>query len=113
MIGAIDDNPNCVSIRVERIYTCHPSSALRGPHDTREVIRSIIGSIDRNIQALSRSSEACRLLITVPGVGPITALAVAAAIENPARFRRSRDSLRQAFVGKGFSRTANGRRTRT
>jgi transposase len=29
--------------------------------------------------------------MTVPGVGPITALALAAAIDDPARFKRSRD----------------------
>ena len=29
--------------------------------------------------------------MTVPGVGPITALAFAAAIDDPARFKRSRD----------------------
>ena len=38
-----------------------------------------------------QTSKACWYLTSVPCVGPITALAFAAAIEDPGRFRRSRD----------------------
>ena len=40
---------------------------------------------------MARNSEACGRLMAIPGVGPITALAFAAAIDDPMRFRRSRD----------------------
>ncbi|MEM8821640.1 MAG: transposase, partial [Pseudomonadota bacterium] len=40
---------------------------------------------------LVRASDACRRLIAIPSVGPLTALAFAAAIDDPERFRRSRD----------------------
>lgn len=38
-----------------------------------------------------RQEAACRRLMSVPGVGPITALAFRATIDRPDRFRRSRD----------------------
>lgn len=38
-----------------------------------------------------RKDPICRLLMSVPGVGPITALAFRATIDRPERFRRSRD----------------------
>ena len=38
-----------------------------------------------------RVEATCRRLMTVPGVGPLTALAFRATIDQPARFRRSRD----------------------
>jgi transposase len=38
-----------------------------------------------------KSDGVCRRLLTVPGVGPVTALAFATAIDDPARFRHSRD----------------------
>jgi transposase len=38
-----------------------------------------------------RVEPTCRRLMTVPGVGPLTALAFRATIDQPSRFRRSRD----------------------
>jgi transposase len=38
-----------------------------------------------------RQEKVCRRLMSVPGVGPITALAFRATIDRPDRFRRSRD----------------------
>ena len=38
-----------------------------------------------------KSDPICRRLLTIPGVGPVTALAYATAIDDPARFRHSRD----------------------
>ncbi|HZU51450.1 MAG TPA: transposase, partial [Sphingomicrobium sp.] len=40
--------------------------------------------------AKARASDACRLLMSVPGVGAITASTFAAAIEDPANFKNSR-----------------------
>src|SRR3974390_34624 len=38
-----------------------------------------------------RAHQVCRRLLTVPGVGAVTALVFATAIDDPARFVRSRD----------------------
>jgi transposase len=61
-----------------------------------------LGAIEAQIAALDKAvgrlcnracshSGACWRLMSVPGVGPVTALAFEAAIEDPSRFRRSRD----------------------
>ena len=67
------------------------ATAMRGLLDARDAVLTAVAAIDRDVRAMAKTSEACRLLTTVPGVGPITALAFAAAIDNPARFRRSRE----------------------
>jgi transposase len=50
-----------------------------------------IKKLDREIQATSRRIPACQRLMTVPGIGPTTAVAYAATLDNPARFKRSSD----------------------
>jgi transposase len=40
---------------------------------------------------MTRASAACRRLMTIPGVGQLTALTFVAAIDHPSRIRRSRD----------------------
>lgn len=44
---------------------------------------------DRQVATLARSNPTCVRLMTVPGVGPITALSFVAAIDDPNRFTRS------------------------
>ena len=48
-------------------------------------------AIDADIRRMVRASEACRRLMSIPGVGQLTALAFTAAIDDPERFRRSRE----------------------
>jgi transposase len=40
--------------------------------------------------AAARRDEVCRRLMTVPGVGPVTALSFCSAVDDPLRFSRSR-----------------------
>lgn len=47
--------------------------------------------LTKQVLDLVRKEEVCRHLMSVPGVGPITALAFRATIDRPDRFRRSRD----------------------
>jgi len=59
-----------------------------------EILASIeaqLGRLDDDLKELSRRNEVAWRLMSVPGVGPITALAFIAAIENVERFRRTRD----------------------
>ncbi len=48
-----------------------------------------IRQIEQRIGAAVKQSAVCRRLMTVPGVGPMTALAFTTAIDDPARFARS------------------------
>jgi transposase len=47
--------------------------------------------LTKQVLDLVRKDEVCRRLMSVPGVGPITALAFRATIDRPDRFRRSRN----------------------
>jgi transposase len=67
------------------------SSAMRGLVAAREAVLAAIAAIDADMKRLVRASDACRRLMAIPGVGPLTALAFTAAIDDPTRFRRSRD----------------------
>lgn len=66
-------------------------AALCGLFAAREAILKAVAAIDADMKRMARASTVCARLMTVPGVGPITALAFAAAIDDPRRFRRSRD----------------------
>ena len=47
--------------------------------------------LTKQVLAIVRGEDVCRRLMSVPGVGPITALAFRATIDRSDRFRRSRD----------------------
>jgi transposase len=67
------------------------SGALRGLLVARDALLRAITAINRDIKRLARSFEVCQRLMTIPGVGHLTALAFVAAIDEPDRFRSSRD----------------------
>jgi len=53
-------------------------------------LQARIGEIDRTIHRWHRSNEASRRLETVPGIGPITASAIAATVTDPTVFASGR-----------------------
>jgi transposase len=57
----------------------------------REALRTEASALHRRMLAIVREHEVCRRLLTVPGVGPVVALTFVAAVDDPARFRRSKD----------------------
>ena len=67
------------------------SAAVRGLVAARAAVLAAITAIDTDIRRLVRASAPCQRLMTIPGVGQLTALAFTAAIDDPGRFRRSRD----------------------
>lgn len=67
------------------------AGAMRGLVAARDLVLGAVAAIDADMKRLVRASDACRRLMTIPGVGQLTALAFTAAVDDPARFRRSRD----------------------
>ena len=67
------------------------SAAMRGLIAARTAVMTAVAAIDADMRRMTRASEACRRLMTIPGVGQLTALAFVAAIDDPSRVRRSRD----------------------
>ena len=70
-----------------------------------------IEALDRGLRGRARTTPVCRRLITVPGVGPITALAIWSSIDDLARFARSRDV--GAYFGLTPRRYASGEMNRS
>ena len=58
----------------------------------RRALRAEFARLTRKVLAAVRHDAACRRLMTIPGVGAITALAYVSAIDVPARFSRSRSA---------------------
>lgn len=63
----------------------------------RRDVLARIAALDRRIRGIAKRHATVRLLMTAPGVGPITAMAVVAAFDDAARFRRS--SSAGAYLG--------------
>jgi transposase len=79
--------------RVRELTAGHP--ALAG---LAEPLLTIIATMTHELAQLTkrvlevvRDEPICRRLMGVPGVGPLTALAFRATVDQPGRFRRSRD----------------------
>jgi transposase len=63
-----------------------------------DALLAVVAAMTKEVDALTkrvldavRIEPTCRRLMTVPGVGPLTALAFRATIDQPNRFRKSRD----------------------
>ena len=80
--------------------------AVRPLLEVREKVRREIAGLTRKLLVLARNDEDSRRSMTVPGIGPITALAFHSAIDDPNRFRRSRSV--GAYVGLTPRRYASG-----
>ena len=58
--------------------------------DARVVLYQHFLELDRRVKRAASHDEVCMRFMTVPGVGPIAALTFKAAVDDPARFKRSR-----------------------
>ena len=77
----------------------------------REAVAGQISDLDRKVMRLARDEPQVRRFMTVPGVGPITALCYLATIDDPTRFKKSRNV--GAYVGLTTRRYASGEIDRT
>ena len=67
-----------------------------------------VAALERQLVRRARRHEVCHRLMTVPGVGPLTALAFVTTVDEPARFRRS--SSVGAYLGLTPRRHQSGER---
>ena len=58
--------------------------------DARLVLYQHFLELDRRVKRAASHDKVCMRMMTVPGVGPIAALTFKAAVDDPARFKRSR-----------------------
>nr|WP_299655618.1 IS256 family transposase [uncultured Jannaschia sp.] len=57
----------------------------------RAGLRAELAGLERRLRDLAKEDAACRLMMTMPGVGPVVALTVKSAIDDPGRFQSSKD----------------------
>jgi transposase len=65
--------------------------ALRGLVQAMRALEEQIAGLDREIALRAKEDEAARRLMTIPGIGPVTAAALAALAPDPQTFRCGRD----------------------
>jgi transposase len=74
--------------------------------NVRETVHEQLATIERRVRLLAQNNPQTRAFMTVPGIGPITALSFMAAIDDPERFKRSRNV--GAYLGLTPRRYASG-----
>ena len=74
----------------------------------RRQMRDELALMTKRVRSLALSDATCRQLMTMPGVGPVTALTFVTAVDDPARFRRARDV--GAWAGLTPKRSQSGER---
>jgi len=58
---------------------------------TWRTVQEQIRALDRALVRAAKDREVCRRWMRMPGIGPLTAIAYHSTIDDPARFRRSKD----------------------
>lgn len=58
--------------------------------ESRAALRAQFRVLDRKARGLARADTVCQQFMTVPGVGPLTALTYKAGVDQPQRFAKSR-----------------------
>ena len=99
---------NVFAVRAEELIEDRPDlvAAVRPLLEARNAVEQQVSELDRKVMKLARGDAQVQRFMTVPGVGPITALAFKATIDDPARFARSRSV--GAYVGLTSRRHASG-----
>ena len=99
---------NVFAVRAEELIEDRPEllAAIRPLLEARKAIEQQVSELDRKVMKLARRDAQVRRFMTAPGVGPITALAFKATIDDPTRFARSRSV--GAYVGLTSRRHASG-----
>jgi transposase len=78
--------------RIRELVKGHPSleTVVEALLAVRAVLLREFNAFEKRVRAMARSEARTKLLMSTPGVGPIVALTYAAAIDDPARFKSSK-----------------------
>ena len=99
---------NVFAVRAEELIEDRPEliAVIEPLLAARKAIEQQVGDLDRKVLKLARHDVEVRRFMTVPGVGPVTALCFKATIDDPTRFKRSRSV--GAYVGLTARRHSSG-----
>jgi transposase len=84
--------PRTLEARIRELVDGHPTlSALAETMlAARTVLAREFSGLERRVRSMARANDRTRLLMSTPGVGPLVALTYVAAIDDPARFKSSK-----------------------
>jgi transposase len=98
-------NKGAFAQRARMLTQDHPvlSALIDKLIEVREIVVAKVAALDKEIRRFVRDDLTLRRFMTVPGVGPVTALAFRSTIDEPSRFKRARDvgpylGLRQCHI---------------
>ena len=80
--------------RIQELVEGHPVLEAVGAAllAVRSVLLREFNAFEKRVRAMSRADARTRLLMSTPAVGPIVALTYAAAVDDPARFKSSKQT---------------------
>ena len=80
--------------RIQELVEGHPNLEAIGAAllSVRSILLREFNAFEKRVRAMSRSDARTRLLMSTPAVGPIVALTYAAAVDDPARFKSSKQT---------------------
>jgi transposase len=80
--------------RIRELVEGHPTLEVIGKAllAVRGVLLREFNAFEKRVRAMSRGDARTRLLMSTPAVGPIVALTYAAAVDDPARFKSSKQA---------------------
>ncbi len=80
--------------RIQELVKGHPSLETIGEAllCVRSALLREFNAFEKRVRAMSRSDARARLLMSTPAVGPIVALTYSSAIDDPARFKSSKQT---------------------
>lgn len=80
--------------RIQELVKGHPNleTIAEALLAVRAVLLREFNAFEKRVRAMARSDARTRLLMSTPAVGPIVALTYAAAIDDPARFKSSKQA---------------------
>jgi transposase len=79
--------------RIRELTAGHPmlEPVAAAMLQARVSLRAEYGKLHRMLLGIVRADATCRRLMTVPGVGPVVAVSYKTAVDDPARFRKSKE----------------------
>jgi transposase len=84
--------PRTFETRIRELVEDHPTLAMVADAllTARAALARELRSLEKKVREMARTDQRTRLLMTTPGVGAIVALTFVAAIDDPGRFRSSK-----------------------
>lgn len=90
-----------ISHREEKGFDAKLRAATKASPELRQMVQPLLrvlasvheqaAALDKLVEHHARNEQSCRHLMTIPGIGAVTAVAYTSAVDDPRRFRQSRN----------------------